>query len=137
LTYYSSIFKNSSIERIERYKAEDDDVEGKVMHAMFRLDNYVLMAMESSGQHEFRFNEGISLVVDCDTQQQIDYYWDKLTSDGGQENVCGWLKDRYGVSWQIVPTILPKLLADPSKAERVTNAFMKMKKLEIDKLLLA
>jgi predicted 3-demethylubiquinone-9 3-methyltransferase (glyoxalase superfamily)/uncharacterized protein YndB with AHSA1/START domain len=137
LNYYTSIFKNSSIERIERYKAEDNDVEGKVMHASFRLDNYVLMAMESSGQHEFRFNEGISLVVDCDTQQQIDYYWDKLIANGGEENQCGWLKDRYGVSWQIVPAILPKLLADPSKAERVTSAFMKMKKLEIDKLISA
>jgi len=137
LKYYNSIFKNSSIDRIERYKANDEDVEGKIMHSQFKLDNYVLMAMESSKQLEYRFNEGISLVVDCDTQQQIDFYWDKLTNNGGQENQCGWLKDRYGVSWQIIPTILPKLLADPSKADRVNNAIMKMKKLEIDKLVKA
>lgn len=137
LNYYTSIFKNSSIDRIERYSAENREEEGKIMHAKFTLDNYVVMAMESSKQHDFRFNEGISLVVDCDTQQQIDYYWDKLIADGGQESQCGWLKDRYGVSWQIVPAILPKLLSDPARAERVTNAFMKMKKFEIDKLLIA
>jgi predicted 3-demethylubiquinone-9 3-methyltransferase (glyoxalase superfamily)/uncharacterized protein YndB with AHSA1/START domain len=137
LKYYSSIFKNSSIDQVERYKTGDGDVEGKIMHARFSLENYVLMAMESSRRHDFRFNEGISLVVDCETQQQIDYYWDKLVAGGGQESQCGWLKDRYGVSWQIVPTILPKLLADPSRVERVTRAFMKMKKLEIDKLISA
>lgn len=137
INFYTSVFKNSSIDNIMRYTGNDDDVEGKVMHAKFTIGNYVVMAMESSKQHNFNFNEGISLVVDCDTQQQIDYYWDKLIADGGQENVCGWLKDKYGVSWQIVPAILPKLLADPSRAQRVTDAFMKMKKLEIDKLVSA
>jgi predicted 3-demethylubiquinone-9 3-methyltransferase (glyoxalase superfamily) len=90
--------------------------------------------MDSSLMHNFSFNEAISLVVECNTQKEIDYYWDKLT-DEGEEVQCGWLKDRFGVSWQIVPTILNELMSDPSKSQRVIDAFMKMKKFEIDKLI--
>ena len=81
----------------------------------------------------FKFNEAISFVVDCETQEEIDYYWDKLV-EGGSESQCGWLKDKFGVSWQIVPTVLAKLLSNPEKSQRVVQAFMKMKKFEIEKL---
>ena len=81
----------------------------------------------------FKFNEAISFVVDCETQEEIDYYWNKLV-EGGAESQCGWLKDKFGVSWQIVPTVLAKLLSNPEKSQRVVQAFMKMKKFEIEKL---
>jgi len=84
---------------------------------------------------EFKFNESASFVVSCDTQGEIDFYWDKLLQDGGKEDQCGWLKDKYGVSWQVVPTILGELMSDPQKAPRVVNAFMKMKKFDIEKLI--
>ena len=93
-----------------------------------------MMAMDSSLPHGFEFNEAISFVVECETQDEIDYYWNKLTEGGGEESMCGWCKDKYGVSWQVVPTILPKLLGDPSRAEKVTNVFMKMKKFNIEEL---
>jgi len=80
---------------------------------------------------EFKFTEAISFVVECDTQDEIDYYWDQLTADGGSEGSCGWLKDKFGVSWQIVPSILLQLLSDPKKAQNVIQAYMKMKKFDI------
>jgi predicted 3-demethylubiquinone-9 3-methyltransferase (glyoxalase superfamily) len=91
------------------------------------------MAMDSSLMHQFSFNEAISFVVECDTQKEIDFFWSRLTEDG-EEVQCGWLKDKYGISWQIVPTILEKLMSDPLRSERVINAFLKMKKFEIEKL---
>ena len=84
--------------------------------------------MGLNGGPTFKFNEAVSFVVDCEAQEEIDYYWEKLTADGGQESNCGWLKDKFGVSWQIVPSVLSKLMTDPEKAPRVTAAFMKMKK---------
>lgn len=86
-----------------------------------------------NGGPQFKPNEAISFVIDCETQEDVDYYWNKLT-EGGQESMCGWLKDKFGVSWQIVPVILPKLMSDPSKAERVMKALLQMKKLDIKKL---
>jgi len=86
----------------------------------------------NAGPH-FKFNEAVCFVVDCETQEEIDFYWTRLT-EGGQENMCGWLKDKFGVSWQIVPTILGQLLSDPTRAERVSKAFMQMKKFDIEKL---
>ena len=86
---------------------------------------------------QFKFNEAISFVVDCETQEEIDYYWHNLIADGGNESNCGWLKDKFGVSWQIVPTILGKLMSDPTKSQRVIQAFMQMKKFDIAKLLSA
>ena len=132
---YTSLFPNSSVAGILKYAANDDDEEGKVKHAQFKLDGFVMMAMDSSFDHPFKFSEGISMSVDCDTQEEIDHYWSKLTADGGEESMCGWLKDKYGVSWQIVPSILPQLMADPEKGLKVVDAFLKMRKFDIATLL--
>jgi predicted 3-demethylubiquinone-9 3-methyltransferase (glyoxalase superfamily) len=134
LQFYTSVFKNSKIKSIARYLKGEGDVEGTVKHAQFVLDNQVFMAMDSSLMHQFSFNEAISLVVECGTQEEIDYYWGRLT-EGGEEKRCGWLKDKFGISWQIVPAILGRLMNDPSRAERVTAAFLKMNKFEIEKLI--
>ena len=133
IKFYSEVFKESAIEDIARYVKGENDVEGTIKHSRFRLGRDMFMAMDSSFPHKFGFNEGISFVVTCDTQKEIDYYWNKLTA-GGEESQCGWLKDQFGVSWQIVPAILGKLMSDPSKSQRVINAFLKMKKFEIEKL---
>lgn len=87
-----------------------------------------------NGGPEYNFTPAVSFVVECDTQEEIDYYWDRLT-EGGEEVQCGWLKDKFGVSWQVVPTILSELMSDPSRSQRVVNAFLKMKKFDIEKLL--
>ncbi|WP_118196003.1 VOC family protein [Albibacterium indicum] len=134
--FYMSIFDESKIHGILNYSEEDPDTEGNVKHAQFNIRNYVLMAMDSSLDHNFSFNEGISLVVSCKTQEEIDYFWAKLTK-GGQEGMCGWLKDKYGVSWQIVPAILDNLMTDEDKAPRVMEAFLKMKKFDIETLVKA
>jgi len=134
--FYTSVFEGSDIIGIVNYTKDDNDIEGTVKHAEFTLGTHAFMAMDSSLMHQFSFSEAISLVVDCETQEEIDYYWDKLT-DGGEEIQCGWLKDRFGVSWQIVPVILYKLMSDPSRSERVTKAFLQMKKFEIEKLIKA
>ena len=131
--FYTSVFDNSSVVGILKYDANDNEVAGTVKHAQFKLGQQVFMAMDSSMAHPFSFNEGISLVVNCQTQEEIDYYWDKLT-EGGREDRCGWLKDKYGVCWQIVPVILGKLMSDPEKAPRVTQAFLQMTKFDIEKL---
>ncbi len=136
IRFYTSIFDKSSVISISKYKAGEPGPEGTVQHAQFKLGDYVLMAMDSPIQHGFTFNEGISFVVECDTQQDIDYYWNKLT-EGGSESMCGWLKDQFGISWQIVPTVLGKLMSDPQRSGRVVQAFLKMKKFDIDALLKA
>ncbi len=136
MNFYASIFSDSKIKDINRYEPGEHDVEGTVKHGRFNLSNQSFVAMDSSAPHGFQFNEAISFVVDCETQTEIDYYWSKLT-EGGQESQCGWLKDKFGVSWQIVPTILGKLMSDPTKSQRVMAAFMQMKKFDIEKLLKA
>ena len=128
--FYTSIFDNSSIVGILKYNEDDNDVSGTVKHAQFKLGQQVFMAMDSSIPHQFSFNEGISLVVNCETQEEIDYYWGKLT-EGGKADRCGWLKDKYGVSWQIVPAILGNLMSNPEKAPRVMQAFMQMTKFDL------
>jgi predicted 3-demethylubiquinone-9 3-methyltransferase (glyoxalase superfamily) len=133
IQFYTNVFDNSSITGILRYTAGDNDVAGTVKHAQFILNDQVFMAMDSSLPHQFGFSEGLSLVVECKNQEEIDYYWNKLT-EGGEEGVCGWLKDKFGVSWQIVPAVLGKLMDNPDKAPRVVQAFMQMKKFDIDKL---
>jgi predicted 3-demethylubiquinone-9 3-methyltransferase (glyoxalase superfamily) len=133
IRFYTSVFDNSSIGGILKYTAGENDVIGYVKHAQFKLGQQVFMAMDSSLTHDFNFNEAISLVVECDTQKEIDLYWQKLGMEG-EESQCGWLKDKFGVSWQVVPSILGKLMNDPEKAPRVMKAFMKMKKFEIEKL---
>jgi len=130
--FYVSLFKNSKIIRKSYYTREGFEIhgrkEGSVMTVDFQINGQPYTAL--NGGPVFKFNESVSFQVFCDTQEEIDYYWSKLTA-GGEEVACGWLKDKYGVSWQIIPSILPKLLSDPARAERVTRAFLKMKKFDI------
>ena len=134
--FYTSIFPNSEIGAISHYAKEGFEVhhqpEGKVMTVAFKLNGQDYTAM--NGGPNIKFNWAISLQVFCETQEDIDYYWSRLT-EGGEESNCGWLKDKFGLSWQIVPAILPKLMTDPAKAGKVMAAFMKMKKFDIQKLL--
>jgi len=137
--YYTSIFPNSSIGRISRYGKEGFEVhhmpEGTVLTVEFQLDGQTFSAL--NGGPQFKFNESISFVVNCEDQKELDYYWDKLTAGGDKNSqVCGWLKDKFGVSWQIVPTILPSLLQgkDAAGSQRTMAALMKMKKLDINAL---
>jgi len=118
--YYCTVFKNAKI------------TADNPMVVMFEIDGKKFMCL-NGGPH-FKFNEAVSFVVNCDTQEEIDYYWNTLTANGGAESQCGWLKDKFGLSWQIVPTILPKLMSDPSRAQNVMQAFMKMKKFDIKTL---
>ena len=136
VNYYTSLFRNSSIAGILKFGPGEQEKEGLVKHAQFTLNNQVFMAMDSTKDHAFTFNEGVSFVVECETQEDIDYFWNHLT-DGGEESMCGWLKDRYGVSWQIVPAVLGQLMSDPQKASRVVPVFMKMKKFNIEELIKA
>lgn len=135
--FYTSIFKNSKIESISYYGKEGFDIhhqkEGTVMVVEFQINGQFFTAL--NGGPVFKFNESISLQVFCDNQAEIDYYWERLTSNGGEESECGWLKDKYGLSWQIAPSILPKLMKDPLKADKLMKAFMQMKKINIDKLM--
>ena len=94
------------------------------------------MLMESAHPHPFTFSEGVSLTIHCDTQNEIDYYWEKLT-ESGEESMCGWLKDKFGVSWQIIPIILSKIMSDPAKAGKAAQAFMAMRKLNIEQIVQA
>ncbi|HET7732343.1 MAG TPA: VOC family protein [Paludibacter sp.] len=134
--FYTGIFKDSKIENISRYGKEGFEFhgqpEGTAMTVVFQINGQQFTAL--NGGPLFKFSEAISFQVFCDTQEEIDHYWEKLTA-GGSESQCGWLKDKYGMSWQIIPSILPQLLADPAKAGKVTMAFMQMKKFEIAKLL--
>jgi predicted 3-demethylubiquinone-9 3-methyltransferase (glyoxalase superfamily) len=132
--FYCSIFPNSRIVSVSRYGKEGHDVHGKeagsVMAVEFELDGRGFSAL--NGGPQFKFDEAVSFQIPCESQADVDHYWSKLT-DGGQEGLCGWLKDRFGLSWQVVPTILLKMLMDPdrAKAERVTKAFMQMRKFDI------
>ena len=137
--FYCGIFENSRIMRVTRYGEAGREIHGKpagsVLTVAFELYGQAFTAL--NGGPIFKFNEAISLQVSCLTQQEVDYYWDKL-GDGGDENAqqCGWLKDKYGVSWQIVPTALVDMIADPDaeRSERVMAAMLKMKKIDIEKL---
>ncbi|HEV3408547.1 MAG TPA: VOC family protein [Gaiellaceae bacterium] len=131
--FYTSIFPNSRVVDVARYGSAGPRPEGTVMTVSFELDGQRFIAL--NGGPDFTFNEAISLQVDCETQEEVDAFWSKL-SEGGEEGPCGWLKDKYGVSWQIVPTALPRLLADPDreKSQRVMEAMLSMKKIEIDAL---
>lgn len=133
LKFYTSVFDNSSIDTLIHYP-EGDTNAGKVMYSEFQLNNYKLIAMDGPGAHEYTFNEAVSLVVNCETQDEIDYYWNKLT-EGGEESMCGWLKDKFGVSWQIVPANIGKLMTDPEKAPKVMQAILKMRKLNLEILM--
>ena len=132
--FYTSIFRNSKILQTSRYPEGAPGPKGSVMTMKFELNGQEFIAL-NGGPH-FKFNEAISFVVDCETQKEIDEYWEKLTSGGGREVQCGWLKDKYGLSWQIVPAALGQLMADkdPKKATRVMQAMMNMVKLDIEAL---
>jgi predicted 3-demethylubiquinone-9 3-methyltransferase (glyoxalase superfamily) len=136
--FYTSVFRNSEITGISRYGKEGFEYhgqkEGTVMTVNFTLNGQPFTVL--NGGPVFRINEAISFQVFCETQEEIDFYWEKLT-EGGEEIQCGWLKDRFGVSWQIVPTVLSQLMSDPSRAGRVAQAFFQMKKFDIAKLLQA
>jgi predicted 3-demethylubiquinone-9 3-methyltransferase (glyoxalase superfamily) len=136
VNFYTSVFENSSIRGILKYDENEPVEAGKVKHAQFQLDKTVFMAMDGGMAHDFSFNEAVSFVVSCKDQAEVDYYWDKLT-EGGEESMCGWLKDQFGVSWQIVPEILETLMSDPERFPRVMQAFMQMKKFDIETLLKA
>jgi predicted 3-demethylubiquinone-9 3-methyltransferase (glyoxalase superfamily) len=133
IQFYTSIFPHSSIQNLQHYQAGEQQEEGKLMFGQFSLNQNMFSAMDGPGDHQFKFNEALSLVVNCETQDDIDFYWNKLT-EGGEESMCGWLKDKFGVSWQIVPVILSKLMSDPEKSPRVIKAFMQMKKFDIEAL---
>lgn len=128
--FYTSVFKNSRIVNVTRYTEAGPRETGTVMTVEFELDGQRFVAI--NGGSQFKFDEAVSFGIDCDTQQEIDYFWDKL-SDGGEEGPCGWLKDRYGLSWQVVPTGMEELFADPDAArvDRAMKAMLGMKKLDI------
>lgn len=133
IKFYVSIFHNSSVGAIARYaKGQEPDKEGTVLTALYTLEGEEFAVMDSAHPHNFTFNEAISLIVHCKDQQEIDYYWDKLSADPKAE-ICGWLKDKYGFSWQIVPNRMNEMLrqGDEKQIARVTEAFLKMKKLDI------
>jgi len=131
ITLYKSIFKDSSIRFEAPYPSEEGLEEGTLLFAQFALNGTIFQAMSSTLTHDFDFTPGNSFVIDCDTQEEIDYYWEKL-GENGQYNQCGWLADEFGVSWQIVPTGLSKLIAE--KGQVVIEAFMKMQKFDIKTL---
>ena len=138
INYYTSIFKNSKINSISRYTESDTGLTGKVIHAEFKIGGQKFMAMDSAIEMQYTFTPAISYFVSCKTQHEVDDFWDRL-SDGGEIMQCGWLKDKFGVTWQIVPTVLDQLLRDPDadKANRVMNAMMQMEKIDIKALKLA
>jgi predicted 3-demethylubiquinone-9 3-methyltransferase (glyoxalase superfamily) len=136
INFYASVFDNAKVGDILRYReGEEPDNEGTIKHAAFTLEGQEFAAMDSAHKHNFTFNEAISLMVHCETQQEVDELWEKF-SHGGEIQQCGWLKDKYGVSWQIIPTVLFELMndPDPAKSGRVMQAMLQMTKIEINAL---
>lgn len=133
--FYTSVFKNSELGDISYYGKEGYEYHrqeaGSVMSVSYTLNGQPFTAL--NGGPLFKFSEAVSFQVFCDTQEEIDHFWNKLT-EGGQEVQCGWLKDKFGISWQIIPSILPELMSDPGKSERVVKAYMQMKKFDIEEL---
>ena len=136
--FYTTVFKNSKVGRILRYDETSAKTAGRpagsVLTIEFEIGGQKFTAL--NGGPQFKFNESVSFVVNCETQNEIDYFWEKLTAGGGQESECGWLKDKFGLSWQITPTVLIDMLndKDPKKAGQVMKAMMQMQKIEINKL---
>ena len=136
--FYVSIFKNAKLGKISRFSKEGFEVhrqpEGRVMVAEFEIEDMSFIAL--NGGPQFKFSEAISFQVSCDTQEEIDYYWSRLTADGGAEGSCGWLKDKFGLSWQVIPSTIGSMMTDPdpAKPQRVMQAFMQMKKLDLAEL---
>jgi predicted 3-demethylubiquinone-9 3-methyltransferase (glyoxalase superfamily) len=132
--FYVSVFKNSKIKQITHYTGEEPPGrKGQVMTVDFELDGEEFVAL--NGGPQFKFTEAISFVINCETQEEIDYYWEKLTGDGGEEVQCGWLADKYGLSWQVVPSkFFAEWAKDPAGLQRVMHELMQMKKLDLAKL---
>ena len=130
---FVSVFPNSEVTEVSRYGESGPGVAGSVLVVSFRLDGQAFAAL--NGGPEFTFNEAISFVIDCQSQEEVDYYWDRLTA-GGQPGPCGWLKDQYGVSWQVTPTVLTQMLQDQDRerADRVMQAMLQMSKIDIVEL---
>jgi len=131
---YTSTFKNSKILNVARYGDAGPGPKGTAMTVNFQLDGQEFIAL--NGGPMYRFTEAISLLVDCETQEEVDRLWNKLTADGGEESMCGWLKDKFGLSWQIIPSALFQLMSDPDpeKSKRVMEAMLQMKKIDVPTL---
>jgi predicted 3-demethylubiquinone-9 3-methyltransferase (glyoxalase superfamily) len=129
INFHTTVFDNSAVSNLQHYP-DQTPFAGKVLFSEFKLNQYNLIAMDGPGNHAYTFNEALSFVVECQNQDEIDYYWNKLT-EGGAESRCGWLKDKFGISWQIIPAALGKLMSNPEKAGRVMQEIMKMNKLDI------
>jgi Uncharacterized protein conserved in bacteria len=133
MNFYTSVFKDSKERNVSRYGDAGPGPKGSVMVAEFELNGQRFIAL--NGGPQFKFTEAVSFVINCETQEEVDYYWSKLTADGGEESMCGWLKDKFGLSWQVTPTIMGKLFSgDPAGGQRAMQAMMQMKKLDIQKL---
>jgi predicted 3-demethylubiquinone-9 3-methyltransferase (glyoxalase superfamily) len=140
MKFYTSVFKHSKVGRTLRYSEEVAKISqsgqpaGSVLTIEFELEGQKFVAL--NGGPQFKFNESVSFVVNCESQEEVDYFWAKLTADGGEESACGWLKDKFGLSWQVTPTVLIDMLhdKDPKKAERVMHAMLQMQKIDIKKL---
>ena len=132
--FYTSVFKNSKVLEVTRYGEAGPRPAGTVMTVSFVLDGQEFVAL--NGGPDFKFNEAVSFMVNCETQEEVDEYWAKLTADGGEPGPCGWLKDKYGLSWQIVPSALNELLndPDPGRSQRAMKAMLQMSKIEIEAL---
>ena len=136
MTFYVSLFEGSKVVEVERYGPGEPGAEGSVKHASFTLAGQEYRCIDSSVEHAFTFTPAISLFVTCDSQAEVDELWAKFLDGGGKPNACGWLDDRFGLSWQIVPTALPRLLSetDAEASQRVMEAMLEMSKLEIEPL---
>ena len=134
MNFYTSVFKDSKKGSVNRYGDAGPAPKGTVMTCTFTLNGQDFIALNAGPI--FKFTEAISFVIDCETQEEVDYYWEKLTADGGEESMCGWLKDKFGLSWQVVPRKLTQYLVDKdaAKAKKVTEAMMAMRKIDINKL---
>ena len=131
MNFYTSVFKNAKVGNVSRYGEAGPGPAGGVLTASFELEGLQFTAL-NGGPH-FKFNEAISFHVGCESQEEVDYFWNKLIADGGEESKCGWLKDKFGLSWQVVPTALGRYLSDPNreKADSAMQAMMKMRKIVI------
>ena len=132
--FYISVFKDAKIKNISRYGDAGPGPKGSVMTVQFELNGQEFVAL--NGGPQFKFDEAISFVINCGSQEEVDSFWEKLTADGGEESMCGWLTDKFGLSWQVVPRVLIEMLQDkdPAKSQRVMQAVMQMRKLDIAKV---
>ncbi len=133
---YTSLFKNSRIVKTDRFQQGEPGEQGTIKHAVFSLNGQEFMAMDGGREHAFTFNPAVSLFVNCESQEEVDDLWEKISASGGQPQQCGWIQDRFGVSWQIIPTALMNMLGDkdPAKSQRVMKAMLAMQKIDIEKL---